>query len=78
MRFRKAHFQHAMYEGFWVTLYFIFDGKHTFTCFDEAEWLENGALMAESGVNFHSFAKDILCTPTHLPELYQEVLLQCV
>lgn len=74
MKFRKARFQHDMFEGFWVTLYFIFDGVRTYTCFDESEWLENGALMTESGVHIHTFAKDILCTPIHLSGLYQEVL----
>lgn len=78
MKFRKARFQHDLYTGFWVTVYFIFDGNHTYTCFDEAEWIENGALMIESGTFIHSFAHDVLCTPTHLPELYQEVLKQCV
>ena len=78
MRFRRARFQHDMYDGFWVTLYLIFDGKHTFTCFDESEWLENSALMTESGTHIHSFCKDVLCTPIHLPELYQEVLSLCV
>ena len=78
MRVRQAHFKDAMSHGFWVTLYFIFDGQRTFTFFDQSEWLESGSLMVQNGDHIHSFYKDVLCTPTHLPDLYLEASSQYV
>lgn len=70
MKFRQARFQHANFDGFWVTLYLIFDGSKVYTLFDESDWTDNVSLMRESGQDVHTFAYEVLVTPTHLSDLY--------
>lgn len=72
-RVRPAKFQHDLYEGFWVTIYLIFDGERTYTFFSESDMVDNYMMMLESGIVAHNFYKDVLCTPTHCPELYKKV-----
>ena len=72
-RYRQARFQHDLYDGYWVTLYFIFDGERTYTFFSESDMVDNYMMMLESGIIAHNFAKDVLCTSTHLPELYRKI-----
>lgn len=78
MNYRKARFQHDCYEGYWVTLYLIFDGERIYTFYTQDDWIDNCALMVENGTHVHQFAHEVLCTPTHLPELYQKVRELCV
>lgn len=70
---RPARFQHNLYEGFWVTLYLIFDGERTYTFFNESDMIDNYLMMTESGIIAYSFIKEVICSPTSLPELYKRV-----
>lgn len=63
---------HPNLKGYWVTLYFVYDGERTYTFFDEATWIDNCLLMAESGY-IHSFTKDILVTPDKFPSMYKQI-----
>lgn len=73
MRFKPAKFKDDITRGFWVTIYLIFDGERVYTFYDEADWIDNSCMMIESGIHIHTFYHDVLCTPTHLPDLYNKV-----
>lgn len=72
-RVRPAKFAHGLYDGYWVTIYLLFDGERTYTFFSESDWLDNYQMMIEAGFCPHHFYHDVLCTPTQCIELYNKV-----
>lgn len=73
MTFKPAKFKDDINCGFWVTIYLIFDGERTYTFYDAADWIDNSCMMSEAGIHIHTFYYDVLCTPKHLPDLYNKV-----
>lgn len=70
--FRPAKFMVPTLVGYWVTLYLITDGDHTYTMFNQDEWLENRLLMSES-TYVQGFTKEILVTPTDFSHIFSEI-----
>lgn len=58
--------------GYWVTIYLIFDGSHTYTLFSEADMIDNALMIMETG-QVHTFSKDILVTPLQFPHIFEEI-----
>lgn len=59
-------------SGFWVSLYFIYDGTHCYVFYNQSEWMDNCMLMSECG-SVHSFVKEVLVTPTAFSSIYREI-----
>lgn len=74
--FRKAKFKDdfPLNAGFWVSIYFLFDGERTYTMFDQAACFDNYLLMLESGSNVNMFHKEILVTPYHFSSIYNQII----
>lgn len=72
--YTKARFLHSKDDGYRVTLYFLFDGKTTYTFLHQSDWLDNGSLANEiDSKHIFAFHQEILVTKDKFPEIYQEI-----
>lgn len=71
--FRKAKFKSDNLVGYWVRLYFLFDGVSVHTFRHLSEQIENSSLARECGVYCYTFDKEILVTDTTFPLIFKEI-----
>lgn len=72
--YRPARFQHPQMKGYWVRLYFLFDGKTTYTFKKNVDAIENGSLLLEIDNTLCSlFHREILVTADKHPEIFHEI-----
>ena len=66
-------FQHDSIKGYRVKLYCIFSDDRIYTLFNPKDWIDNLNMMRESGSSCSSFTHDIIVTPTHHPEIFNDI-----
>lgn len=72
--YRPARFQHPHLKGYWVRLYFLFDGQTTYTFKKSLDAIENGNLLFELDKTLPTiFTYDILVTPDKHSEIFHEI-----
>ena len=59
--------------GYWVKLYLIFSDEHTYTLFNNNDWIEHINLIRENGFSCTGFTRDLLVTPTSHTSIYDDI-----
>ena len=70
--YRKAHFAHSNFDGYWVKLWLLIEpsGKvHSFL--HQSELVDNSLLASEAGVKCFVTYKEVLCCEDSISEVYK-------
>ena len=62
------------FVGYCIKLYLIFADAHVYTLFTQDQWIEQLNLIRESGTACTSFTHELIVTPTHHWDIYNEIL----
>lgn len=65
--------QHATVKLYRVKLYMVFSDGKTYTFLNSSDWIDNVNLMRESGCSCSTFTHDLIVSPTHHPEIFNEI-----
>lgn len=73
-------FTHRIYKsldrvvhGYTVTMYYLFDGKNTYSFRTQSDMLENALLLKEMDVQTSSFMQQFVVTSSLFPEIWKEI-----
>lgn len=60
-------------QGYTVTMYYLFDGKNTYSFRTQKDMLDNVCLLKELDVYTSSFFQQFVVSPTIFPEIWKEI-----
>lgn len=73
-------FTHKVYHsinrdvyGYTITMYYLFDGKNTYSFRSQKDALDNALLLHELGVKTNTFFQQFVVTSDNFPEIWKEI-----
>lgn len=70
----ESRSMHDSVKLFRIKLYLIFADGRVFTMFNQSDWIDNVNLMRESGTHCSTFTHDLIVSPTHHSDLFNDIL----